>query len=212
VNPANAGLRQRVIEQQYWLTASEMADLLGLSRPPAGAGLAWRGHQVLPVAQMGKGPPLWSLTPGATPTTGRFQLMAGAAAGEWDRWLPLAPAGSQVTEVPPLLMRAVVGWVSRLLPLWLPRFGWSENGRAHLQLWIGPTSDLGPGRWPARPAAAADCLALAIALAGGAEWQVAEGSAVLHAGDVVLASDPPTRIPAGDPAPLWLAGWVIRQA
>jgi hypothetical protein len=114
--------------------------------------------------------------------------------------------------MPPLLMRAVVGWVSLLLPAWLSRFGWSVNGSAHLQLWVGPTTALRPGLWPPRPAVAADSLAMAIALADGAEWRSADSTAVLQAGDVVLAGEPPIRIMAGGPSPPWLVGWVIRQS
>jgi hypothetical protein len=209
----DAALRQRVIRHGYWLTGDEMAALLGLEVPPdeAATVVPWRGHRLEPVSRTTDGRRLWRLSPGgADPDVRRF---AGAAAREVSAWLPLLSVTDQVMEMPPVLFRAVVGWIAVPLPPWLRQCGWPENGSAALRFVVGPATSLAPAIWAARPTEGDAALAVAIALTDGAGWQCAETGTVtdLRAGDVVMATRAPEAVVATGPAPLWVAGWAVRS-
>lgn len=211
----DAALLQRVIRHQYWLTAEELAALLALDLPPtvAGGSRSWRGHRLEPVSWTPDGRSLWHVSPGAAMTTVGVRRFAGVAAREIPTWVPLVPGAEGVAELPPVLLRAVLGWISPLLPSWLMQFDWPANGSAAVHFAIGTAPALLAAGWAKRLVQGDAELAMAVALADGAGWQCAETGTVtvLQAGDLIMAPCLPAAVVTAEPAPLWLAGWAIRQ-
>lgn len=212
----DVALLQQVIRQRYWLTGEELAVLLGLERPPAASvgGTRWRGHRLHVAAHTGDGRPLWQVSPGAAMTSIGVRRFAAAAAKEIPTWLPLAADVHGPSPLSPVLLRAVLGWITLLLPPWLQQFDWPADGSAAVGFAIGPAAALPPAGWAARPAGGEAALALAIALGDGAGWQCAETGTVtvLRAADVAMAAALPAAIVTTEPAPLWIAGWAVRAA